>query len=223
MSFSASLNPGVLTWVAWAVYAAFLGWALWRVPWKILVQEKGLQHLFLGSLVLVAFLWQMRAGIGQQISIHLLLATTLTLMFYWPLALIALSLALLGVTVNGKATWDMFPINALLVGVLPVFISHWVWRFVDTRLPDNYFVFVFVAGGVGSLITVLSVGLAVTGVFWLFASAYEFMHFTQNYFLFLPLTLPPEAVVNGMIISGLTAYMPDWVRAFDPKRYIDKL
>jgi len=25
-----------------------------------------------------------------------------------------------------------------------------------------------------------------------------------------------------MIITGLTAFMPDWVRAFDPKRYLDE-
>lgn len=222
MSFSSSLYPEILGWVAWVIYLLFLMVALWQVPWRILLREKGLQHLFLGSIVLVAFLWQMRAGISSQVSIHLILATSLTLMFYWPMALIAASIALLSVTLTGKASWDMFGINALLICVLPVFVSHWVWRFVEWKLPANYFIFVLVAAGVGSILAVLSTGLLVIAITWFYTSSYQFSHLTQNYFLFLPLTLPPEAVVNGMIISGLTAYLPDWVRAFDAKKYLDE-
>ena len=121
MSFSSSLYPETLGWVAWVIYLLFLIVALWQVPWRILLREKGLQHLFLGSIVLVAFLWQMRAGISSQVAIHLILATSLTLMFYWPMALIATSIALVSVTLTGKASWDMFGVNALLICVLPVF------------------------------------------------------------------------------------------------------
>ena len=222
MSFSASLYPETLGWIAWVLYTLFFIFALWQVPWRILFREKGLQHLFLGSVVLVSFLWQMQANISSQVAIHLILATTLTLMFYWPMALIATSLALVSVTLNGKGTWDMFAINGLLVCVLPVFVSHWVWQFVELKLPANYFIFVLVAAGLGSVLAVLSTGLAVIVITWFYTSAHQFTHLAQNYFLFLPLTLPPEAVVNGMLISGLTAYMPDWVRAFDPKKYLDE-
>lgn len=222
MSFSASLNPEMFGWVAWVIYLLFVVFALSQVPWRILLKEKGLQHLYLGSIVLVAFLWQMRAGISSQVAIHLILATTLTLMFYWPMALLASSIALLSITLTGKATWDMFGINALLICVLPVFVSHWVWRWVEWKLPANYFIFVLVAGGVGSILAVLSSGLAVILITWIYTSGHQFTHLAQNYFLFLPLTLPPEAVVNGIIITGFTAYMPDWVRAFDPKKYLDE-
>lgn len=222
MSFSASLHPGLLGWIAWGLYLVILLLALWQVPWRILLREKGLQHLFLGGMVLVAFLWQLRAGISPAVSIHLLLATVLTLMFYWPLALLATSVALLGVTLTGKATWDMFGINALIVCVLPVLVSHWVWRLVEWKLPANYFIFVLVAGGAGSVLSTLSSGLAVILLTWLYTPAHYFSHLAGDYFLFLPLTLPPEAVINGMILSGLTAYLPDWVRAFDPKKYLDE-
>ncbi|NLW05251.1 MAG: hypothetical protein GX029_08525 [Pseudomonadaceae bacterium] len=222
MSFSASLYPETLGWIAWVLYTLFFIFALWQVPWRILFREKGLQHLFLGSVVLVSFLWQMQANISSQVAIHLILATTLTLMFYWPMALIATSLALVSVTLNGKGTWDMFAINGLLVCVLPVFVSHWVWQFVELKLPANYFIFVLVAAGLGSVLAVLSAGLVVITITWFYTSGHQFTHLAQNYFLFLPLTLPPEAVVNGMLISGLTAYMPDWVRAFDPKKYLDE-
>jgi uncharacterized membrane protein len=222
MSFSASIYPGVLGWLASVVWILFLILALFRVPWKILFREVGLQHLFLGSVLLVAFLWQLRADISFTVSIHLILATTLTLMFYWPMALVATSLALLVTALTGRSEWDMLGINGLVTCVLPVFVSHWVWRWVDCKLPPNFFIFVLVAGGVGAAAATLSSGLAVITITWFYTSGYEFTRLANEYFLFLPLTLPPEAVVNGMIITGLTAFMPDWVRAFDPKRYLDE-
>lgn len=222
MSFSASIYPGFLGWLAWVIWGLFVLLALFRVPWQILRREAGLQHLFLGSVLLVAFLWQLRAGISLSVSIHLLLATTLTLMFYWPMALVATSLALLVTTLTGRAEWDMLGINGLVACVLPVFVSHWVWRWVDCKLPDNFFIFVLVAGSVGAAAATLSSGLAVIGITWLYTSGFEFTRLAGEYFLFLPLTLPPEAVVNGMIITGLTAFLPDWVRAFDPQRYLDE-
>ncbi|SFB82598.1 Uncharacterized membrane protein [Marinospirillum celere] len=221
MSFSASIHPGFLGGLALVFWLLFVILALLQVPWKILFREKGLQHLFLGSVLLVAFLWQLRADINFAVSIHLLLATTLTLMFYWPMALLATSLALLGATMTGQADWTMLGINGLVACVLPVFVSHWAWRLVDTKMPANFFIFVLVAGGVGAAAATLSSGLAVIAITWLYTSGHEFSRLASEYFLFLPLTLPPEAVINGMIITGLTAFMPDWVRAFDPARYLD--
>lgn len=221
MSFSASIEPGFLGVLAWVIWGVFLVLALKQVPWGILFREKGLQHLLLGSLVLVAFLWQLRADINFAVSIHLLLATTLTLMFYWPLALLVTSLALVGVTLTGKADLEMLGINALVASVLPVFVSHWMWRWVDLKLPPNFFIFVLVAGGVGAAAATLASGLAVIAITWLYTSGHEFSRLASEYFLFLPLTLPPEAVINGMIITGLAAFMPDWIRAFDPQRYLD--
>lgn len=222
MSFSTNVEPGLLGWLALVIWLVLLGWALIQVPWQILLREKGLQHLFLASVVLVAFLWQLRADISLSVSVHLLLATTLTLMFYWPMALIATSIALLGVTVTGQADWSMLGINGLVVSVLPVLVSHAVWRWVEARLPPNFFIFSLVIAGLGGAAATLASGLAVIAFTWLLTSGYELSRLTGEYFLFLPLTLPPEAVVNGMIITGLTAFMPDWVRAFDAKRYLDE-
>lgn len=221
MSFSASLSLGAWIWIANGLYLVFLLLALLKTPWRILLREPRLQHLFMASVVFVALLWQLRAGINHSVSIQLLLATTLTLMFYWPMALLATSLALLGVTTVGKAPWDMLGINGLITCVLPVLVSHCIWRIMDTRLPSNFFVFIFFAGCLGAALSTLATGLAVILISYAALSAHEFARLTGEYFLLLPLLLPPELVTNGMILSGLTAYLPDWVRAFDPARYLD--
>ncbi|WP_114416358.1 energy-coupling factor ABC transporter permease [Marinospirillum perlucidum] len=222
MSFSQSLDPGALGWISLVIWLLFVFIALFRVPWRILKRETGLQHLFLGSILVVAFLWQLRADINLSVSIHLLMATSLTLMFYWPMALLATSLALLGVTLMGKTPWEMLGINGLVVCLLPVTISHWVWRLVEWKFPPNFFIFVLLAGAGGAVAAALGSGLAVIAITAIYTSGHEFARLSGEYFLFLPLTLPPEAVVNGMILTGLTAFMPDWVRAFDPKRYLDE-
>ncbi|SEI39321.1 Uncharacterized membrane protein [Allopseudospirillum japonicum] len=221
MSFS-QLFP-LTSSLIWAnvLYAMILLWALWHINWRELVQDTGLQHLFLGTSVFAMLLWQMRAGLSPDIGIHFLLATTFTLMFRWPLALIATGLALLGTAWSGKTPWDFLGLNGLITGVIPVVVSHFIWRFVDQRLPDNYFVFVFANGFFGSALAALASGLSLFACLWLITSSYDFTRMGGEYLLFLPLVLPPEAVVNGMIISGLLAYTPHWVRTFDEQRYLD--
>lgn len=221
MSFSNILPLGFWPEAAGVLYCVILAIALWQVPWRIVYREPGLQHLFLGMTVLISFLWQLRAGITPWVDIQLLLATVMTLMFYWPMALIGTSLALLGTSLTGKTPWDMWFVNALLTCVVPVLISHLVWRFVDRRLPDNFFVYVFVAAFGGSALAALCSGLLLMLTLTLFSEGIQWGHFSSEYFLFLPLTLPPEAVINGMIVSGLAAYMPQWVRSFDTQRYLD--
>lgn len=222
MSFSASLSPGWIGLLALGLYGGFLIWALWAVPWRILLREPGLQHLFLGGTLVVGFIWQLQAAISYSVSIHVLLATTLTLMFYWPMALIATSIALLALTLAGKASWDMFGINALITCLLPVLISHGLWRWVERALPANYFIFVLIAGCGGAAAAALGSGLSVILFAALLTSSVEFSFLSRDYFLFLPLTLPPEAIINGVIITSMTAFLPDWVRAFDPQKYLDQ-
>lgn len=222
MNFTLTLNPIPLGHFSWLIYFLVLAIALYQAPWRILLREKGLQHLYLGSLVLVAFLWQLQAGIDTFVALHFLFATALTLLFYWQLAVIALSLALVGITLTGKASWEMFALNGLVAAVIPCLVSYFWWRLIEWKLPSNYFIFTILGAGFGSLFAMASSGLGVIFITWLYTSGREFAYIAQNFFMIFPLIMPPEAVVNGMLISGLTAYMPDWVRAFDPKKYLDE-
>lgn len=222
MNFSLTLNPLPLGWFSWAIYLLVLVWAVYTAPWRVLLREKGLQHLYLGSVVFVAFMWQLQAGLNTFVAIHFLFATALTLLFYWQLAVIALSLALVGITLVGKASWGMFALNALVAVVIPCLVSYYWWRIIEWKLPKNYFVFTILATGFGGIAAMAANGVGVIFITWLYSTSREFTMIAQNFFMVFPLIIPPEAVVNGMLISGLTAYMPDWVRAFDPKKYLDE-
>lgn len=39
---------------------------------------------------------------------------------------------------------------------------------------------------------------------------------------FLPLIMFPEGLLNGIIMTGMMVFHPDWIRTFDARHYIDE-
>lgn len=221
MNFSSASIDGLWVWVANVIYLAALVFAVRKANWKELASETAFQHVYLGATVFVALLWQMKADITSLVSIHFLMSTTLTVMFRWPLAILASSLALAGMCWTGKAPWSLFGVNALTTGVVPVAVSHILFHLADRKLPDNFFALFFVGGFFTSAAAAFSSGLALMIGLWLGSSAWDFQRIASEYFLFLPMILPPEAVINGMLLSSIMVMKPRWVKNFDYHRYFD--
>lgn len=226
MNFSSPEIDGLWVWVAnlgaaVAVIAALL-YALRYALWKDLVHDTSFQHLYLGATVFVTLLWQLKADITPLVSLHFLMSMTLTVMFRWHFALLASVLALIGLTWTGKAPVELFGVNTLTAAVVPVAASHYIYRWVDECLPDNFFLLLFVGGFFGSAVTALASGLSLMLGLWLGSSAYDFARISSEYFLFLPVILPPEAVVNGMLLTSIMVFKPQWVQGFDYHRYFDE-
>ena len=112
-------------------------------------------------------------------------------------------------------------VNVLITGVIPVVITVSIWRIVDRYLPDNLFVFIFVCGFFGAALAALGAGLAGLGLVMLGAVDPEAVYLAREYALFLPLLMPSEAFITGMLLSILMVYHPHWVATFDSHRYID--
>ena len=221
MNFSSPEIYGLWVWVANALALVVFLQAIRYAPWKKLFAEAHFQHLYLGATVFVTLLWQLKADITPLVSLHFLMSMTLTVMFRWHFALLASVLALVGLTWSGKAPWALFGVNMITTAVVPVAASHFIYRWVDEYLPDNFFVLLFVGGFFGSAVTALASGLSLMLLLWLGSSAYDFARISGEYFLFLPVTLPPEAVVNGMLLSSIMVFKPEWVQGFDSDRYFD--
>lgn len=221
MHFSSPEISGLWVWVANIMALAGVLQALRYARWQQLFQDTGFQHLYLGVTVFVTLLWQLKADITPLVSLHFLMAMTLLVLFRWPFALLASVLALAGLTWTGKAPVELFGVNVLTTAVVPVATSYFIFRWVDRYLPDNFFVLIFVGCFFGSAVTALSSGLALMLGLWLGSSAYDFARISGEYFLFLPVILPPEAVVNGMLLSSIMVFKPGWAQSFDYHRYFD--
>ncbi|WP_315982595.1 hypothetical protein [Aliamphritea spongicola] len=44
----------------------------------------------------------------------------------------------------------------------------------------------------------------------------------NEYIQYLPLIMFPEGLLNGIIMTAMMVFHPDWIRTFDAKAYIDE-
>lgn len=217
MNLTDSLMPSTLGWL-WLVFAAVLGWTLRSAPWPVL-RKPGILNLMLGACVLVLGFWQIKAGIRPGLNLHILGATLLTLLFGPWFALLGMMLVLLLATFWGGG-WHAFALNALLMGVVPVTVSWWIYRITDRYLPNHLFIYIFINAFMGAGLAVALTGLAATLTLAAMGD-YAFTDLAHTYLPYFLLMAWSEAVTTGMLMTILVVYRPQWVATFDDKHYID--
>tara|TARA_R110001599_G_scaffold216670_2_gene414927 strand:- start:644 stop:1018 length:375 start_codon:yes stop_codon:yes gene_type:complete len=87
------------------LYALALLWALKRVRWVELITDSRRQHLFFGSVFALFALWLVRREFDNGLTVHFIGLTAVMLILDWPLAIVAGSLAQLGLCLWG---WTIF-------------------------------------------------------------------------------------------------------------------
>ena len=185
--------------------------------------EDGQASVWFGTLVCLTLVWSMKAGIKPGLNLHLLGATTLTLMFGRHMALVGLSVVLAAVTANlqikGTEAWQSYALNALVLAVFPVLLADAIRRFVERALPANFFIYVVVAAFFGAALTVTGAGLLSCALLWL-AGVYPAATLVEDYFAYFILLGFSEAWMNGAAITLMVVYAPRWVGSFDDRRYL---
>ena len=200
---------------------AVLGVAAASAPWRVWLDDKERQWVWLLGLAVLLGVWSMRAGITPGLSLRFLLVTALTLMHGWQLAVIGAALVLVVLSITGQAAWSSFGVNLLCMAVVPAMFTAWFHEFVHSRLPHNYFVYFFVTVFLGSALAFNLAGLARLAV--LAASGtVEAAHVGPEYFAVLPFMSFGEATVNGMVMAMAVVYRPRWVMSFDDRLYLRK-
>lgn len=196
-------------------------WALWRAPWKHLLAP-GLLNVWLGTVVALALLWQMRAEAAPGLYLHFLGVMLLLLEVGPQLAYLGVVAVLLAVTGNvawqGGANWGFFGLNALLLGLLPVALG-WCWvRGVRRFAPRHLFVFIFANGFFGAGVTVVAAG-ALASLLLAVMGGYTLRTLVDTYWPFLGLVGFAEAWLTGMVVTLIVVYRPRWLFAYDDNGY----
>ena len=146
--------------------------------------------------------------------------TVMTLMFGPQFALLGASFALVGLAFYAPTGWEAIGINALLMVLLPIWITVGFVKVCETYLETNFFVYVFfngfLAAGVASVV-VLSTG----GLIMLMNEVHSLEVLKQVYFPFIPLMAIPEGFVNGMIMAALILLKPEWISSFQDRTHIN--
>jgi len=214
------LGPGTRL-VTFALSGAVLALATLSAPWRVWLEDRERQWVWLASLGLLVGVWSMKAGITPGFSLRFLMVTALTLMHGWPLAVIGCAMVLGVLCVVGQAAWASFGADLLCVAVVPALFSAWLHEQVHARLPHNYFIYFFVTVFLGSALAYNLAGLVRLGILAA-AGTLDEAHVGAEYFAVLPFMSFGEGVVNGMVMAMAVVYRPKWVMSFDDRLYLAK-
>jgi uncharacterized membrane protein len=219
MNFTALVLPESFHLFGW-LGLALLGWRwLMSGDWRRLAEPVSL-NLFLGATVAVLALWQIRTGVKPGLAFHLYGIPAMTLMFGFWRASVAGTLILLINGVFGRGNLASLGIDALLQAALPAAVSWGLFRLLDSRLPNHFFIYVFGNGFFGTALAVAAVGLATTVVMTL-AGAYSLDYLLYQYTPYATLLISwAEAFSTGMAVTVMAVYRPQWLETFDDVKYI---
>ena len=206
----------------WAFWLGALGLATLlarRASWSMLTDRSNL-NIFMGATVAVLGLWMIKAGIKPGLNFHLLGATALTLMFRPLFALLALGLITAALTL-WQGEYAAFAANWLIMGALPVGVSWAIFRVVEGRLPNHFFIYIFLNAFFGAALAVMVVGFVSTG-FAALAGAYTLDYLLEEYLPYYLLISWGEAFATGMMVTLMVVWRPEWVSTFDDRRYLNR-
>ena len=195
---------------------ATLGLAALSAPWRVWLEDRERQWVWLGSLGVLVAIWAMKAGVTPGLSVRFLLVTSLTLMHGWQLAVIGGAMALAVMCAVGLAAWPAFGADLLCMVIVPAIVTTQIHQLVHARLPHNYFIYFFVTVFVGSAVAYNLAGLARVAL--LAASGtLDAGHVGPEYFALLPMMSFGEAFLNGAVMAMTVVYRPKWVMRFDDR------
>ena len=221
MSFAQSvLAPWALV-MTWLLSLGVIVWCLCLRPWRPLLEDTALQHRWMAATLAIMLMWQLRAQAVDWLTLHLVFTVLMTLVFKMPLALISNVMINVAMVAIGRNDWSLMGANVLVTGIVPAIVIGFVWRIVDRRLPDNLMVFLFACGFFGTALATLGGGLSAVALIIVAGTDPEAVYLAQEYARFLPLLMPSEAFITGMLLSILLVYHPSWVATFNDHRYID--
>ncbi|MFV7785062.1 energy-coupling factor ABC transporter permease [Shewanella marisflavi] len=204
--------------LAMALLALWL-WAIWpSEDVKSLLKDKALQTRLLLAIFFINALWLIDASITPGIHAHFLGLVTLMLMFGWRLATLALLLPVaFFATFMLKLPLD-FAIYGLVAIALPLFLCYVVYSQVFKYLPHHLFVYIFCGAFLNAFLCIIFHILCWST--WLYLSTdYDWAYLVDNYILLIPLLAFPEALLNGMAVTLMVVYRPEWLYDYSDRTY----
>ena len=218
---AASLLTGFQTILSLLFFGGVLLWSLARAPWVELAADARRQHLLYGSVFLLCVLWLMRREFDSGLTFHFIGMTAVTLLLDWPLAIVAGTLAQLAMVALGMDDAAAFGANGLVRILGPVLITILISQALERTKPTNLFLYIFISGFfAASLAAVSTVLLGMGMLSW--SGTLSPPDTGLEFFGYMLLVMFPEAFINGMIISGLVVFCPEWVETFDADRYFQE-
>lgn len=174
---------------------------------------------WLGATTLLAATWLFSVKVQPDFILYFLGTPLVTLMFGPGLAILSVAIALGFYTYTIDGVWANLGLNLLLTGVLPALVSHGVLVITQRHLPRNFFIFLFVGGFFGGLLSVASV-MVFSVILHALVGLYAADYLLGDVLPSALLLAWGEALTLGMMTSMITIYAPGLMLSFDDKSYL---
>ncbi|AZQ10943.1 hypothetical protein STH12_01843 [Shewanella khirikhana] len=184
-----------------------------------LAANRQLQGRALLALSAMMGIWLFNASIHGLLQLHFLGLVTLMLMFSWRLATILALLPSAFYCVFVLKAPGHFGAYALMGVCLPLFVAFVIHNRSFYLLPKNLFVLIFVSGFANAGLSQLShesfwsLWLGISG-------AYSWQVLWHDYLSLSILMMFPEALLNGMAVTLLVVYRPEWLADYSDRHYL---
>jgi uncharacterized membrane protein len=205
--------------VGWLIYVTVLLWAVCRAPWVELFTDSRRQHLLFGTVFALFLLWLVRRDFDTGVSYHFIGMTAVTLLLDWPLALVGGLVAQIGLVLLGRQDLAAMGVNGALLIALPVLVTECCAILVERAQLRNPFVYIFVSGFFAAALSALLCLLLALWLLW-FDEIFAMPYWLEDFVGYLWLIIFPEAFINGMVVSALVVFCPEWLETFNRTRYL---
>lgn len=210
--------PQSLTLIATLAAAVLLCFALRRAAWQRLADREA-QAVFGLAIVALVAMRLMRVELLPGMSVHLLGASIVALMFGWRLALLATALAVGLVAVVQGSQWWPAALEFWISAALPVLWTTAALDWAQRKLPLHFFVYVFVNAFAAGALALAWVQLSRWGMLLaLGVPASERLH--DSLLLTIPAMMFAEGFTTGALLTLFVAYRPQWVATFHDADYL---
>lgn len=216
-----SLNSSLAGLIA-TVLLVFWYWLIWPQEQfsELLASGKIQSRVFIATFIINA-LWLINASVTAQIHVHFLGLVVLMLMFGWRMAsVIALLPVLFFAIFVLKQPLD-FALYAIFAVCVPLFVCFIFYSQCFKFLPHHLFIYIFFGAFINAFLSMLV--HIISWALWLNLSTdYDWLYLADNYLILIPLLGFPEALLNGMAITILVVYRPEWLYDYSDRTYLWK-
>lgn len=203
------------------IYVVILGYSVDKRTLHQLIHIPGLSFRVGFTIAAISFFWSVKVGIFQGLEVHFLLTTALTLTMGWRMSMLISAISLVLLCLLGVEEWQEFGYIGILNSAIPILFAYSIYAISYHRLPRHFAVYVFVCSflaGALSLVLHLCLNSALFGMM----GVYEWSNIFNDYLVVAALMWFPEGLLNGMAMTLLIVYRPDWVYTFYDEQYLDK-
>jgi len=219
MNLPASLFGSDWLWLGNLIFLVLLARALQFAKWRELLDNNIRFNALIGLLLGITVLWQLSAGIRPGFNFHLVGSTLFLLMFGWPIALVTLTLVMLGTWIYTDIDLITLGINGLLMLATPMLFSELLLRFSQRHLPKNLFLFVMLNGFACAGFAMMMMMIATT-LTLLALSHYTWPEIQYHYLIPAPILIFAESFATGAMITAFTVSQPEAVKNFSEQDYL---